>query len=462
MDFDSSRTPSILFRHLGLEGDLADQFEDISAKEWKKHLAITGIEWPAGSGPLTYRAANCPHPAIEKCIREFVSLIRQEVGQAASELRHLGDESRVSIRLPDVKADVRPARDNDVPRYTYHDWHFRLDQEEIFRLLMGESLYGEPSLCIRELLQNALDALELRDLRLQLRKQGGQPVEPVDGEWLRPGFFVHDGREEGFEVNLTWGEQDGRQFIRVEDNGTGMTEAVIQRYFTQIGKSFYRSADFRGEQSEMRARGLIATPISTFGIGVLSCFMIADRVQVRTHPGQLNELRHALDLEISGPGSLFWTKRGTKTRQGTEITLWLRNELHGKPVRLDHNRDRCWERLRIAFKYVDEPRKGDESGDGLDPGFVAAQHVVWPKYPIRVRPPDAAHWTIDDRFHVDQLARINRVKLARKAAEWGYPATSIGDVRWEILDWTDDTGESATGSRIRLWLPDNAVPKESL
>ena len=35
-------------------------------------------------------------------------------------------------------------------------------------LLMGEALYGDPELCIRELLQNALDAVELRDLRLQL------------------------------------------------------------------------------------------------------------------------------------------------------------------------------------------------------------------------------------------------------------------------------------------------------
>jgi hypothetical protein len=90
-------------------------------------------------------------------VRDFVNLIQQEVSQAASELRHLDDENRFPIRLPEVKADVRPAREGGIPLYTYHDWHFRLDQEEVIRLLMGESLYGEPSLCIRELLQNALD-----------------------------------------------------------------------------------------------------------------------------------------------------------------------------------------------------------------------------------------------------------------------------------------------------------------
>jgi hypothetical protein len=61
---------------------------------------------------------------------------------------------------------------------------------------MGESLYGELNLCIRELLQNALDAVELRELRLQLRAKSGQPLEAADGEWLGPGRFVHEGLEE--------------------------------------------------------------------------------------------------------------------------------------------------------------------------------------------------------------------------------------------------------------------------
>jgi hypothetical protein len=450
MDFDSSRTPSILFRHIGLDRELASRFEQISSQEWRKHLAVTGIEWPVGANLLSYRAANCPHPAVEKSIHDFVGLIQREVSQTASELRHLRDEGRCRVRLPEVKAEVKPARDNGVPRYTYHDWHFRLDQDEIIRLLMGESLYGDPSLCIRELLQNALDAVELRDLRLQLRAKGGQSAEPVDGEPRVPGRFIHAGKEEAFEVTLTWGHDDGRQFIRVEDNGTGMTEEVIQRYFTQIGKSFYRSPDFRGEQAEMRRHGLIATPISTFGIGVLSCFMIADRVSVRTHPGQVSEARPALDLEISGPGSLFWTRPGTRTCQGTEVTLWLRKELRGKLVRLEHDSERCFQRLRSLFEYSDEKL---EPHDGLDPGLTAAEHVVWPKYSVHVVPPGQEPWTIDGRFHMDHLAPIDSRRFREKLAEWEYPADAAGDPRWELIDWTDDKGDEATGTRVRFWFP---------
>jgi hypothetical protein len=144
-------------------------------------------------------------------------------------MRHLGEDMRKRIGLPQsVKAEVTPAQKKGVSAYTYHDWRFHLDQEEIIQLLMGESLYGDPSLCIRELLQNALDAVELRDLRFQFRQKGGDPAQPVDGEYSNePGYFVFKGQKEQLAVSLTWGEENGQQFIRVEDNGTGMTEKTI-------------------------------------------------------------------------------------------------------------------------------------------------------------------------------------------------------------------------------------------
>ena len=316
MDFDGSRAPAVLFRHIGLDRELTSRFQTISADEWRKHMAITTPAFSADGKTLTWHAANCPHPVVDKSIRLFVETIQREVNQVASELRHCveaipEDRDRLQIRLPNVAHKVTPAVLPDGTKsYEYQDWSFRLDQKEIMRLLMGESLYGDPSLCIRELLQNSLDALELRDLRLQLHEKRVPPAQPVDGVLMRPGWFKHNGPEEELAVTLSWGEENGQQFIRVDDNGVGMTLQTIEGYFTNIGRSFYKSPDFHAEQSEMRRHGLISTPISSFGIGVLSCFMIADRLQVRTHPGEASNARPALDLEISGPGSLFWTRPG--------------------------------------------------------------------------------------------------------------------------------------------------------
>jgi hypothetical protein len=214
----------------------------------------------------------------------------------------------------------------------------------------------------------------------------------------------------------------------------------------------------------MRRHGLIATPISTFGIGILSCFMVADSIRVRTHPGHVSDLRPALDLEISGPGSLFWTKPGTRERQGTEVTLYLRSELRGKPVRLRHDREECFRQLREFFGYpqdeAEQKKKAPATEQYLDPGLIAAQHVVWPKYPVHVAPPDGEPWSIHDRFHVDQLVPINEKLLAAKLKEWEYHEEAIQDPRWELIDWTDGTGDEATGTKVRLWRPiDNSAKK---
>jgi len=454
MDFDASRTPTILFHHIGLDLDLATRFEEISRKEWQKHLSITGVDWPE-DGRLTYRSHQCPHPAVEKSIRHFVGWIREEISGARAELsrlqREMASESRCRLLLPeDVAVDIWPERRNGQPVYEYHDWRFELDQEEILRLLMGESLYGDPNVCIRELLQNALDAVELRDLRLQLMDRGGQPCQPPDGVSLRPGWFKFSRDQEEFEVRLTWGEEDGHQFVRVEDNGVGMSADIVQRHFTQIGKSYYRSPEFRREQSEMRAKGLLLSPVSEFGIGVLSCFMIAERVSVRTHPGTGQD-RRPIDLEISGPGSLFWTKPGTRQRQGTEVTLWLRKSNKGEPIVFEEDWEVCQRELRREFRY----EQSNDELKGLAVGVIAAAHVVWPKYPISIQ-----NWKhrIDDRFHLDYLSPLSTHQLIPHAKDEGISEDRLGQVTWAAYEWVDNEGSEATESRVRLWFPQHIAP----
>ena len=339
--------------------------------------------------------------------------------------------------------------------YIYQDIHFRLDQDEIQKLLMGTALYGDPGLCIRELLQNALDALELRELRLKMPKKARhEPVDDLNGGELR--------------VELTWGGNPEKgEFIRVTDWGVGMTRRVIQEYFTKVGKSYYKSADYRQEQAELARAGHVTSPISLFGIGILSCFMIAERMLVRTCPGDHDDgERQPFDVTISGPGSLFWLKPGTLKHQGTEITLYLK-----RGFQLQHNARTLLNRLREHFGYptqTDEDPKTpsemeEETGSKdqsktipIDPAFLAAAHVVWPRYPVVVKAPGERKplIRIDDRFHLDVLLPIDRAKVVAKAKEWDFPESCVGRPRWKYWEWRDDEDHNqATGSRVRLWFP---------
>jgi molecular chaperone HtpG len=192
---------------------------------------------------------------------------------------------------------------------------------------MGQELYGEPALCLRELIQNALDALQLRDLHCQIKKEN----------WFRPVDLPGPGEE--LKIKVGWGEEGGEKYILITDNGTGMTKEVIEQYFTQIGRSYYTSPSYFSEKEKLRrllkesSKPLkMSTPISKFGIGILSCFMIADRIEVKTCPMQggaqqlhmSEELLQPYDITICGPGSLFWLKEGTRKTCGTQVKLFLK------------------------------------------------------------------------------------------------------------------------------------------
>ncbi len=447
MDFDASRAPTILYRHFGIENA-------VSILEWNKHMAITG--WLLSDNKLTYEANACQHPVYEKAIRDFVSAIKREVESIYDQLiwqraKMLGRGEHYQLRLPRlVESSIQPARDDQNREiYVFHDLRFELDHYEIQQLLMGESLYGDPTLCLRELLQNALDALQMRDLRLKvLAKDPDARVEPTDV--LRPG--------EALQVKVTWGRDSAtdREYIRVSDSGCGMTREVLERYFTKLGKSYYRSPEYERERQILREHGFIVSPISQFGIGFLSCFMLADEIRIRTRPGHATKYRPAYDVRLSGSGSLFWLSPGTLERQGTEITLYLK-----PPFRLDFDRERdiCW--LKTYFQYSERRDKAQEEWQALeqqkqiDPFWIMSRYVIWPLFPILLNPEgnDSYAIRLDDRFHADVLAPIDIGEVIKKAGEWGFSVSALGKPRWECLDWQDDQSDGATGTRIRLLFP---------
>ena len=78
-----------------------------------------------------------------------------------------------------------------------------------------------------------------------------------------------------------------------------MTREVLEHYFTKLGKSYYRSPEYERERQILREHGFIVSPISQFGIGFLSCFMLADKILIRTHPGQATMECAPLTMSVS-------------------------------------------------------------------------------------------------------------------------------------------------------------------
>lgn len=122
--------------------------------------------------------------------------------------------------------------------------NFRVDLQGLVDLL-GRHLYSGPGVYVRELVQNSVDAITAR-----------REAEPD-----------HRGR-----IVLTPADvaDDGR--LCISDDGVGLDDDDIRTVLSTIGATSKR--DELGFQRE----GFLGQ----FGIGLLACFMVSDRIEVRT------------------------------------------------------------------------------------------------------------------------------------------------------------------------------------
>ncbi len=127
----------------------------------------------------------------------------------------------------------------------------------LVRLLGGERLYGsDPTVPLRELIQNAADAIRAK------RSLGG--YAKTDGAvqvWLRK------------DSERNW-------WLDVQDDGVGMSRRVLTGTLLDFGRSLWGGEGVRQEFPGLISLGMQAT--GRFGIGFFSVFMLGDHVIVTT------------------------------------------------------------------------------------------------------------------------------------------------------------------------------------
>ncbi|MEU2038057.1 HSP90 family protein [Nocardia niwae] len=126
------------------------------------------------------------------------------------------------------------------PAAVHDNYSFQVDLRGIVDLL-SHHLYSSPRVYLRELLQNAVDAVTAR-----VRLDALAPTA----------------------VRLTVDEAG----VRISDSGVGLTERDVHRFLATIGRSSKRD-DIEGARREF---------LGQFGIGLLACFTVAETIRVVT------------------------------------------------------------------------------------------------------------------------------------------------------------------------------------
>ncbi|GAS92473.1 ATP-binding protein [Mycolicibacterium brisbanense] len=131
--------------------------------------------------------------------------------------------------------------------YGLEPQNFRVNLGGVIALL-SKNLYSSPSVYVRELIQNAVDAITARDAL-------GGPAAPRVISISPYGIASPDSPAGEFMIT---------------DAGIGISPEQVEQFLATVG------ASSKSEELEQRRR----TYLGQFGIGLLSCFLVADEITV--------------------------------------------------------------------------------------------------------------------------------------------------------------------------------------
>jgi molecular chaperone HtpG len=154
--------------------------------------------------------------------------------------------------------------------------------------LLSAHLYSGPHVYLRELLQNAVDAISAR------RQLAKSP----------PGEIT---------VELVEDSAGGAATLIFEDNGIGLTEEEVHRFLATIGSSSKRG-ELPGVQNDF---------IGQFGIGLLSGFMVSDEIVMITRSVKGGQPVLEWSGQANGRYSLR-TLPDSEAKPGTKVFLRAR------------------------------------------------------------------------------------------------------------------------------------------
>lgn len=333
------RTPEVEFRIISPQNK-------ISVIEWAKQHAVRSVDihYEKDEEGKVDRSIQ-PHAfevqarfSDDKCYFSFLC----SLNYAIEELKRCHTWCEES-RQVNSNAYYYPWTDIDSSRvltegFSKNKLKFEIDQNNILKLLTGHTLYNDTTVVLRELIQNAMDAGKLQD------------------------SLVKSGSGYNCQIDIHW--DSNNRILRVADNATGMDTDTITNYLLKVGVSKYQSEAFKKDYPDFHS-------ISRFGIGLLTCFMISDDVDVYTLDEQENQC-HLLKIRNLN-GEYLMRNDADRShilggKHGTTFELKVRPEISMDDLERDI---RQW--VIIPFGEI---RLTIDSGDPVNIGYKSAKEAV--------------------------------------------------------------------------------------
>ena len=240
--------------------------------------------------------------------------------------------------------------------------------ENIFPIIK-KFLYSDHEIFLRELVSNAVDAIQKAKRLVSMGQFNGELGEPL------------------VQVKL---DKDAKT-ITISDNGIGMTAEEIKKYINQI--AFSGAEDFLAKFKEAKDAHEI---IGQFGLGFYSAFMVAEKVVIET----LSYQPGAEPAKWENDGSTtFEISQGSRTERGTDVILYVNEENTEflEEHRLQQILDKYAKFLPVPVQFGTrtETEPDGEDGEGKPkyksvevPNIINTATPIWTKSPTELKDED--------------------------------------------------------------------------
>jgi len=215
------------------------------------------------------------------------------------------------------------------------------------------------------------------------------------------------------------------------DTGVGMSKAIIRDHLLVSGSA--RRHDVLELERRCKEAGFELKRTGQFGIGVLSYFMLSDRVIIKTRRGQEagDAELNGWHFETDGIGSFGELRRDTTFSRGTEVRLHIRSEISiDNPAKwfgdLRHYLS-SW-LLRVPCSFVFTSALTDCETLSLCPGWVNDETALSERslagiesltYPHDELPIELVSHAVRARREVEARRRADAKNEAKQCLKWG-------------------------------------------
>ncbi|NTW54651.1 MAG: hypothetical protein HGB15_07815 [Chlorobaculum sp.] len=410
LQIDRQRAPSALLQ-------LRNPQSPISVQEWQKHRAVQHIGPAKDPRCKVVTVSSDLSLSLYLQLRELLAGLQAEMDhstavldeaygtQTGLGLHHLN----LAIRRVDSNLE-KPVFLKSLP-YVPNKTGFAADPNLL--TLLVEPLYGkEPGVGVRELMQNAVDAVCELDAWCKVHDV---PIDSLDLP-----------EQEGDVMIDFIKRDDGSWFLRVQDRGIGMTSDTIQNYFLRAGASFRRSSEWSKEFVDDEGKPRVARA-GRFGIGVFAVFLLGPSFKMWTrHVGADKKMGYM--VEATENSQLIEIQRRDDLPVGTTIEVEISKE-SAEILGLDEDFAKniswfCWDWPKVIMRVVREKSTKLLNLEYVCPIRSKKLPPNW--FVIHPKGLDAVYWTFENVMHFS----CNGLRIA-KPSPYG-----LRDSRYEWLDQT--------------------------